>query len=99
VDRVYHPVLTWKEAFLFPEAAARMLVDAKRSKNQPAVDVYPPGWTPKTAAQQSALESSADIQLFGGAAGSLKTETMLVDAARESNNPNLHAISASSLPR
>jgi len=73
-------------------AAARMLVDAKRSKSQPAGDVYPPGWSPKTAAQQSALESSADIQFFGGAAGSLKTETMLVDAARESNNPNLRAI-------
>jgi hypothetical protein len=29
---------------------------------------------------------------FGGAAGSLKTETMLVDAARESGNPNLRAI-------
>jgi hypothetical protein len=27
-----------------------------------------------------------------GAAGSLKTETMLVDAARESGNPNLRAI-------
>lgn len=55
-------------------------------------EVYPPGWTPKTAAQKAALESRADILLFGGAAGSLKTETMLVDAARESNNSNLHAI-------
>src|ERR1051326_3938638 len=55
-------------------------------------EVYPPGWTPKTAAQKDALESRADILLFGGAAGSLKTETMLVDAARESNNSNLRAI-------
>src|SRR5271169_108640 len=55
-------------------------------------EVYPPGWCPKTAAQKAVLESSADILFFGGAAGSLKTETMLVDAARESNNPNLRAI-------
>jgi hypothetical protein len=45
----------------------------------------------KTAAQKAALESSADILFFGGATGSLKTETMLVDAARESGNPNLRA--------
>jgi len=55
-------------------------------------DIYPPGWSPKTAAQKNALDSSADILFFGGAAGSLKTETMLVDAARESGNPNLRAI-------
>lgn len=55
-------------------------------------EVYPTDWTPKTAAQKAALESRADILLFGGAAGSLKTETMLVDAARESNNSNLRAI-------
>ena len=55
-------------------------------------DIYPRGWSPKTAAQKAALESAADILFFGGAAGSLKTETMLVDAARESGNPNLRAI-------
>jgi hypothetical protein len=38
------------------------------------------------------LDSLADVLFFGGAAGSLKTETMLVDAARESGNPNLRAI-------
>lgn len=54
--------------------------------------VYPSGWSPKTAAQKAALESEADILLFGGSAGSLKTETMLVDAATESKNPNLRAI-------
>jgi hypothetical protein len=53
---------------------------------------YPPGWSPKSSAQKAALESKADILLFGGAAGSLKTETLLVDAARESNNRNLRAI-------
>lgn len=46
----------------------------------------------KTTAQRAALESAADILFFGGTAGSLKTETMLVDAACESNNPNLRAI-------
>jgi hypothetical protein len=55
-------------------------------------DVFPPEWSPKTGAQKGALESRADILLFGGAAGSLKTETMLVDAARESLNPYLRAI-------
>jgi hypothetical protein len=54
--------------------------------------IYPAGWSPKTAAQKAALESSADILFFGGSAGSLKTETILVDAARESGNPNLRAI-------
>ena len=55
-------------------------------------EVFPPGWEPKSKAQKDALESQADILLFGGSAGSLKTETMLVDAARESKNPNLRAI-------
>jgi hypothetical protein len=74
-------------------AAARALLtfqgnQAKTSRG----DTYPQGWSPKTAAQKAALESPADILFFGGAAGSLKTETMLVDAARESGNPNLRAI-------
>jgi len=70
----------------------------RRNTNRPKanaenyIDICPPGWTPKTAAQKAAIESAADILLFGGSAGSLKTETMLVDAARESNNPNLRAI-------
>jgi hypothetical protein len=33
-----------------------------------------------------------DFVLFGGAAGSLKTETILVDAAQEYQNPRLHAL-------
>lgn len=41
---------------------------------------------------KAALESTADILFFGGAAGSLKTETILVDAIRERHNPNLRAI-------
>jgi hypothetical protein len=55
-------------------------------------DVYSPDWAPKSAAQKAALNSRADILLFGGTAGSLKTETLLVDAARECKNPNLRAI-------
>ena len=74
-------------------AAARALLTAQgiQSKTNRG-DTYPTGWSPKTAAQKAALESPADILFFGGAAGSLKTETMLVDAARESGNPNLRAI-------
>src|SRR6202035_4505753 len=49
-------------------------------------------WMPATAAQRSALDSEADILLFGGSAGSLKTETMLMDAVPEYQNPNLRAI-------
>ncbi len=49
-------------------------------------------WMPATAAQKAALESRADILLFGGSAGSLKTETMLMDAVQEFDNPNLRAI-------
>jgi len=74
-------------------AAARALLTAQRIQSKASQgDTYPTGWSPKTAAQKAALESSADILFFGGAAGSLKTETMLVDAARESGNPNLRAI-------
>ena len=75
-------------ARLEKESAARSGLRARMSQR----DVYPPGWSPKTAAQKAALESSADILFFGGAAGSLKTETLLADAARESGNPNLRAI-------
>ena len=69
-------------------AEARFWRDSRQTRRE----VYPSGWAPKTGAQGAALESAADILFFGGAAGSLKTETMLVDAARESGNPNLRAI-------
>jgi hypothetical protein len=49
-------------------------------------------WQPATAAQQAALDSEADILFFGGSAGSLKTETMLMDAVQEYENPHLRAI-------
>jgi len=71
-------------------AQAKVFRNSKVAKSQSSV--YPSGWEPKTEAQRAALASPADILFFGGAAGSLKTETMLVDAARESGNPNLRAI-------
>ena len=74
-------------------ASVRALLTTQTSKTKRSrVDVYPPVWSPKTAAQKAALDSLADILFFGVAAGSLKTETKLVDAARESHNPNLRAI-------
>lgn len=49
-------------------------------------------WEAASQPQIDALECAADILLFGGSAGGLKTETLLVDAAAEKDNPNLHAI-------
>jgi hypothetical protein len=56
----------------------------------PESDAY--RWMPATTSQRTALDSQADILLFGGSAGSLKTETMLMDAVQEYQNPNLRAI-------
>ena len=58
-------------------AAVRSLLIRTNQTGTSQGDVYPPGWSAKTAAQKTAVESSADILFFGGAAGSLKTETML----------------------
>ena len=49
-------------------------------------------WQPGSPAQKAALDSQADILFFGGAAGSLKTATMLMDAVQEYENPHLRAI-------
>src|ERR1700761_1401241 len=49
-------------------------------------------WQPKTAAQKAALDSTAKYLFFGGSAGSLKSETLLMDAVQEVGNPNLRAI-------
>lgn len=49
-------------------------------------------WHPATSAQKAALDSRAELLFFGGSAGSLKTETVLMDAAQEISNPNLNAI-------
>lgn len=49
-------------------------------------------WQPATAAQKAALNSPAKYLFFGGSAGSLKSETLLMDAVQEYENPNLRAI-------
>lgn len=49
-------------------------------------------WIPRSQAQQDALACPAEILLFGGAAGSLKSETMLMDAVQEHENARLRAI-------
>jgi len=51
-----------------------------------------PNWSPRSAAQAAALSCPAQMLLFGGAAGSLKSETMLIDAVLERDNPRLRAI-------
>src|ERR1700690_1430873 len=40
-------------------------------------------WLPATFAQKAALDNEADLLLFGGAAGSLKTATALVSLIQE----------------
>jgi hypothetical protein len=49
-------------------------------------------WQPKTDAQRAALDSEAELLFFGGAAGSLKTETILADAAQEYRSKSLNAM-------
>ena len=73
-------------------AAMRMHLRVQQQQAEGNAEPYPHGWSPKSPAQNAALQSTADILFFGGAAGSLKTETILVDAIRERNNPNLRAI-------
>src|SRR5215469_8161612 len=107
-ERYHEPVAGWDvvatKASLRPgdfelgslesRAAARALAEPQhRLATNGECEVYPTGWSAKNAAQKTALESATDILFFGsGAAGSLKTETILVDAIRERNNPNLRAI-------
>ena len=49
-------------------------------------------WLPKTRAQWEAIHSPADLLLFGGAAGSLKSATILLDAVQEFRIPDLSGI-------
>ena len=49
-------------------------------------------WEPASVAQRTALECEADIILYGGQAGTYKSETLLVRAAVEVDNPNYNAI-------
>src|ERR1035441_4000238 len=48
-------------------------------------------WLPATEAQKRALDSDADILLFGGSVGSLKTATMLVDLIQERDYPFMNS--------
>lgn len=56
------------------------------------IDRLPGEWNAKSDAQRMCLESPADIVLFGGSAGSLKSETMLVDALEYYDRPKYAAI-------
>lgn len=60
----------------------------------PHIEVLPDPvrrWLPATQAQRDALDSDADILLLGGAAGSLKTSTMLVDLIQERDWPKMRS--------
>lgn len=48
-------------------------------------------WLPATPSQKAALDSPADILLLGGAAGSLKTSTILVDLIQERESPKMRS--------
>lgn len=49
-------------------------------------------WGARSFAQAEALKCPAELLLFGGAAGSLKSETLLVDAAQERERRKLRAV-------
>lgn len=49
-------------------------------------------WEPKSDMQLAALESDATILCLGGSAGTYKSETLLIDAVQEYDNPNFHGI-------
>jgi hypothetical protein len=49
-------------------------------------------WQPKTQAQRAALESDVEFLLFGGAAGSLKSETMLINAIKYRENKHMSSV-------
>lgn len=49
-------------------------------------------WQPKTDAQRAALESDVEFLLFGGAAGSLKSETLLINAIKYRDNRHMSSV-------
>lgn len=49
-------------------------------------------WEPKSQMQVDVLESTADIVCCGGSAGTYKSETLLVDAVQEYDNPHFDGI-------
>lgn len=56
------------------------------------LDRLPNDWKPKSPAQKMALLCPAEILNFGGAAGSLKSETTLVDALKYVHRPEYRAV-------
>ena len=46
-------------------------------------------WYPQSQAQQNAVDSQAQMLLFGGSAGSLKSNFLINDAVRERDNKNM----------
>lgn len=55
-------------------------------------NIYGQFWQPITDAQYTACYSSADMLMFGGAAGPGKTSFIVADAVREFDNPRLSGI-------
>lgn len=49
-------------------------------------------WYPMSQAQQNATDSLAQMLLFGGSAGSLKTNFLINDAVRERDNKNMTSL-------
>lgn len=52
------------------------------------IDSLEANWKPQSWPQMAALQSNVGMLLYGGAAGSLKSETEIVDAIRHRDNPN-----------
>jgi len=53
---------------------------------------FEPIWWPINAAQQAAINSKAELLLFGGQSGGGKTQFLAADAMQECKNPRLRAL-------
>jgi hypothetical protein len=56
------------------------------------IDAFESQWRPRSRPQLACLQSKVELLLYGGAAGSLKSETLLVDAIRYRDNPHARSI-------
>lgn len=56
------------------------------------LDRLPNGWRPRSFPQKMALQCPAEFLLLGGAAGSLKSSTVLMDAIKYRDTPNYRGI-------
>lgn len=54
--------------------------------------MLPPGWSPQSLMQEDYIRSDAQILCGGGAAGTYKTESLLIDALDEIRKPSFHGI-------